>query len=502
MNRTKRLIKRWYGVLAFGLALASMPATAAATWPGAIDTFTGKPRIIVLSDIGNEPDDQMSLVRLLVYANTLDIEALVATTSTWLKTGVNPQTMHNLIDAYGVVRPNLMKHAAGWPEAADLNARVVAGQPGYGMAATGPDKVSPGAEAIIRVADKPDPRPVWVSVWGGANTLAEALIHVRATRSPEALDAFVAKLRVYAISDQDDAGPWIRKEFPNLFYVVRPTPPDGSEYYYATWTGISGDVFYRNGEGADGTSVTNAWLETHIRKGPLGAHYPKFAYIMEGDTPAFLGLIENGLNSYRSPSWGGWGGRYVYRQPYGETHAIWSQGGDAGGRVTSQDTVVGVDGKTHVSDQATIWRWRTAFQNDFAARMDWTIKPFAGANHNPVAVVNGVAGTAPIVLDATVGHAVVLDGGQSNDPDKNPLHYRWFAYPEAGLAPGQTLAEVRVDNGDAALATVMPLAACQARWLGVRPRCDQGTAHIILEVTDSGSPALTTYRRVILTVHP
>ena len=40
-----------------------------------------KPRIFVLTDIENEPDDAMSMVRFLVYANQYDIEGLVATTS-------------------------------------------------------------------------------------------------------------------------------------------------------------------------------------------------------------------------------------------------------------------------------------------------------------------------------------------------------------------------------------------------------------------------------------
>ncbi len=60
-----------------------------------------------------------------------------------------------------------------------------------------------------------------------------------------------------------------------------------------------------------------------------------------------------------SPTYGGWGGRYVWRQPYGESRPIWTQGGDSyPGRDNSRDTVVGVDGKTYTSDQATIWRWR------------------------------------------------------------------------------------------------------------------------------------------------
>ena len=80
-----------------------------------VDDFVGHPRLIVISDIGNEPDDQMSLVRLLLYSNEIDIEALIASTSTWQKNAVHPETMRALIRAYGVVRPNLLQHAAGWP---------------------------------------------------------------------------------------------------------------------------------------------------------------------------------------------------------------------------------------------------------------------------------------------------------------------------------------------------------------------------------------------------
>ena len=287
--------------------LCGAGAAAQSLQPGYIDDFDGNPRVVVLSDIGNEPDDQMSFVRLLLYSNELDLEALIATTSTWQKNKVQPETMRQIVAAYGQVRDNLLKHAEGWPEAAQLDAVVTSGQPAYGMAAVGPAKMSPGAEAIIRAADRNDPRPLWITIWGGANTLAQTLQHVRATRSSANVDSLVAKLRVYSISDQDDAGPWIHREFPNLFYIVKPSSPDSGEYASATWTGISGDVYYRNCMGADGRAVTNDWLETNIRiKGPLGRFYPKFAFIMEGDTPAFLGLTRNGLNSYRNPSWGGW----------------------------------------------------------------------------------------------------------------------------------------------------------------------------------------------------
>lgn len=482
-----------FATAAFGIG-QSLPPTH-------VDDFTGKPRVIVTSDIGNEPDDQMSLVRLLVYSNEFDIEGLIATTSTWQRTATHPETMHELIAAYGSVRSNLMLHAKGWPRADELDSRVFAGQNAYGLAATGSGKVSDGARAIFRAAESDDARPLWICIWGGANTLAQALIEARATRTPEQLSRLIAKLRVYSISDQDDAGPWIRREFPELFYIVSPSTPTSGESYFATWTGISGDRYYRNGEGADSTTVTNEWLDAKIRsKGPLGKAYPRFMFIMEGDTPSFLGLIDNGLNAYRRPDWGGWGGRYVFRQPYGETHPIWTQGGDEFARVTSQDTVLGADGAEHVSDQATIWRWREAFQNDFAARMSWTVSDFAHANHNPVAVVNGQAGTAPIEINVEAGKSVSLDASQSSDSDGQALHYYWFHYAEAGSADGN-LASVTLSGAETARVTVKADSPCHALWLPLIPCKGAGIAHLILAVTDEGTPRLTSYRRVILQVH-
>jgi hypothetical protein len=73
------------------------------------------------------------------------------------------------------------------------------------------------------------------------------------------------------------------------------------------------------------------------------------------------------------------------------------------GSPNSRDTVTGVDGQSYTSDQATIWRWREAFQHDFSARMDWTMKDFKDANHNPVVVVNGDTTKEPIFIRAKVG---------------------------------------------------------------------------------------------------
>jgi hypothetical protein len=486
-------------VATYGLAQSTPPAHAD---PAHVDNFAGKPRVIVISDIGNEPDDQMSLVRLLLYSNELDIEALIASTSTWQRTTIHPETMRTLIDAYAKVRPNLLLHAQGWPVAADLTRIVYPGQTAYAMAATGPGKSSPGSEAIVGAIERDDPRPLWICLWGGANTLAQALIDLRATHTAEELERLIARLRISSISDQDDAGPWIRREFPGLFYIVSPSTPTSADYYAATWTGISGDLYYRNGEGGDFSTVTNEWLDANIRsQGPLGKVYPRFLFIMEGDTPSYLGLIDNGLNAYRRPDWGGWGGRYVYRQPYGETRPIWTQGGDEFLRTTSQDTVIGVDGRLHTSDQATIWRWRTAFQNDFAARMSWTVSDFAHASHNPLVVVNSQPGVQPIEIDAEVGRPIVLDASRTTDPNGSPLHYHWFHYAEAGVADGNR-STVILAGADKPHAEVTATAVCAPAWLpGLIPCRGDGVAHIILAVTNEGSPPLTSYRRIILHVH-
>ena len=505
-------------VIAGRVSVDAQPAAPIDALAARIDPYVEKSRVIVMTDIANEPDDQMSMVRFLVYSNQFDVEGLIATTSTWMKNRVRRDVIQTLVAAYAQVRPKLLEHQPGFPSAESLNAVITSGQPTYGMAAVGPDKTSAGADLIVSSAEKADPRPVWVLAWGGTNTLAQALQQARATRTPAQLDALVSKLRVYTISDQDDAGPWIRREFPALHYIASPSTPDGEQYYLATWTGISGDRFYRNAPGADFTTFSDAWVNANIRsKGPLGKLYPYPCCIHEGDTPSFLGLINNGLASFMSPTYGGWGGRYVWRRFAGEPRAFWTQGGDSfPGRDNSRDTIVGADGSAYTSDQATIWRWRTAFQHDFAARMDWTVSDPRRANHNPAIVLNGRPGKAPVLIDATVGEPLALDAAATRDPDGDTLKYTWFFYPEAGTGiPGQPVAARGqpaagglpgaggVPSGPPGgprqpAPRVMLDAASTSRAI-VTPRV-AGTAHIILAVEDGGTPTLTSYRRVILSI--
>lgn len=435
----------------------------------AFSSTTVKPRVLVLTDIQNEPDDTESLIRFLTYSNQFDVEGFIATTSVWLKDRVEPDSVKSIISKYALVRNNLLKHESGFPAAGYLLNRVKAGLPKLGMDGVGAGNDSEGSDFIITVVDKNDPRPVWIPVWGGANCLAQALWKVRATRTPAAVAKFVNKIRVYTISDQDNSGPWIRQNFPGLFFIFSAN----------TWWGIAGDNFQEGFTGADTTLINRSWVNKNIRynHGPFAAAYPQLMHIMEGDTPSFLYLVNNGLSNPENPGFGGWGGRYTrYKDSSAQLYKnFW---------VDAADSVYGIDGQWHFSDKATVWRWRQAFQNDFEARIDWSNTPVTtDANHPPVVKVKSNA------LTVKGGKPVELSDAGSFDPDKNNLHYNWMYYKEAGTYNGGAVKLVKTSSGKKVTITT-PLVG--------KPQ----TLHFIFSVTDDGKPALTRYQRVIIKVLP
>ncbi len=451
-----------------------------------IEAQSTKKRVIVLSDIEADPDDTQSLIRFLLYSNQWDIEGLVATTSIHQKSSVFPESMHKILKAYQKVQPNLLVHEKGYPSYESLKALVKKGLPVYGMEGVGKGKDSEGSEWIVQQLIKKDDRPIWFSIWGGPNTLAQALYKIKETYSAQEAAKIYQKVRIYTISDQDDSGPWIRKTFPDIFFVVTP----GYSYSYATWLGMS-----TNAPGTDRESVSNNWLAKNIQQGhgPLGALYPDVAYGMEGDTPAYLGLIENGLNNANHPNIGGWGGRYelylptlrdsnsgAFKRPNWpkdepETRAIWTN---------AEDSLRGNDNQFYKSNTATIWRWRTAVQNDFAARIDWTTKKFNEVNHAPV-----VKTTHPDQFTVKSGEEFFLNADGTSDPDGDSMSYLWFQYKEAGTYPGYI--------------STRPFSPNLYRLPITAPAVDSPkTIHFILQVTDKGSPALTRYKRIVVTVVP
>jgi hypothetical protein len=451
-----------------------------------------KNRVIILTDIEADPDDTESMVRLLLYSNVIDIKGLIATTSTHQRNIVHPESIQRVIRAYDKVQANLMKHEAGFPSADSLLLLVKQGLPEYGMKGVGKGKDSQGSEWIIKVLEENDERPLWICVWGGPTTLAQALYKIKKTKSETETKQLIAKLRVYTISDQDDGGIWIRKNFPDLFYIVSP-----GGYENSTWGAINQFVPDINNE-----TMSNSWLAQNIQQGhgPLGTIYPDVAYGMEGDTPSWLSLIPNGLNEPEHPNWGGWGGRYEkYLPEYSsfnsgftggvpiepEPREIWTNAIDRYepymhneyGRAVIRDTISFTD------NRVTLWRWRDDFQNDFAARMDWCIKPYGEANHPPVPALGH-----PEQIAVKSGDIFSLDASGTTDPDGDNLSYLWFQYPEAGSYKKL----IKIDSAENLYKVFVKA-----------PEVEKNeTAHFILRVTDKGKSPLSQYKRVIVNILP
>jgi hypothetical protein len=408
-----------------------------------------KPRVIHTTDLGADPDDEMSMVRQLVMANDFDIEGLVVATGCWRKNQNNTNLLDRLVDAYGQVVSNLQVHDPEFPSVDYLRSISVMGQRGYGMGDVGEGRDSEGSELIIASVDKDDPRPLWATCWGGCNTIAQALQKVERERSADELAEFVSKLRVYDILGQDNAGTWIAKNFPGLLYI-RAT----SVY---NW------------------QPTDGWVDANVQShGPLGAAYPDPPYVYEGDSPAIFHLIPNGLHDPSRLEQGGWGGRF---QP--ETG------------IRGMSCMAGEDAPfdpytMHNEPTESIRRWRDALQNDFEARMDWSITDnYADANHHPTAVLNGDATRDVLELSASAGSSLALSADGSSDPDDDGLIYNWFFYDE----PSSYNGSVTIQNGDSASATV-----------AIPGNAGGQSIHVVLEMRDGGSPSLYAYRRAIINV--
>ncbi|RMJ06966.1 hypothetical protein CDV36_013438 [Fusarium kuroshium] len=383
-----------------------------------------KPRTFMISDILNEPDDEMSLVRFLLYSNQFDVRGLCASTSISLQNETHPEAMERIIRAYGKVVDNLNFHVGPncqFPSADKLLALVSSGPKVYGRKFLS-EPLSEGARRLVQSLEECE-EPLYVGLWGGANVVAQALHHIDQTKPKAEANQLRSRLRVYSISDQDDTGPWIRQRWPTVVYIV--SMHGFGEFLAATWVGINAED---NGV-PDMTKVQDDWLTPNIRVGPLGAEYPLIKFGMEGDSPSFMGLISNGLSNPEKPEWGGWGGRY--------NRITWAHDLSAEYGV-SPDTVVAPGGKPYMSVQSTVWRWRDASQDDFAARMQWTLhQDFSAATHPPLVDVNGSVGPEALHIMVPPNASITLDASKTVDLDHpgdiGQLEFEWFYYLEPGF---------------------------------------------------------------------
>ncbi len=443
-----------------------------------------KPRLVVLTDIAPgdiEPDDMESMIRLLVHADLYEIEALIAS-SGWNSSGRPYPTswidsLKTTINEYEKDLPNLMKRSEQtgflpldmecrqqkigyWPSAEYLRSRLMLGSLQMGYKNLSHENRSAGSDLIIKLTDEADDRPLWITIWGGGNTLAQAIWQVKQERTEEQLKGFLNKLRVYTITDQDvpwedrhinypfSSHHWMRREFgKDLLFI----------WDESAWLS-------QNDFGA------KSWKEyaTHIQNhGNLGAIYPKNKWGVEGDTPSFLHLMPNGLNNPAVPNHTGWGGYFEWNQGMdNETYCYTNHSAPT----------------KEISRKYEKYFYPATF-NNFAARMDWASE--GRGNRNPVVIVNGEQGIAILKLHPKQGSEVILDGSQSFDPDADSITFKWWVLPEAGSYPGTV--------------TIVDANMEKAR-IKIPQDAIGKSIHVICEVTDSGNPSLTSYRRVLFEV--
>jgi hypothetical protein len=324
-----------------------------------------------------------------------------------------------------------------------------------GMDKIGAENNSEGSDLIIKLADEKDDRPVWVTIWGGGNTLAQSIWQVQQTRNGQELKVFLNKLRAYAITDQDrpqrssyeiSSHAWMRREFPEDLLFI---------WDECAWR-------YQNGTGKANWDQYAEHIQDH---GNLGSQYPKYVWGVEGDTPSFLHILPNGLNDPQQPIQAGWGG-----------YAEWGLGPDNNGYSYTNSTA---------DVQEICRRYEDHFYpatfNNFAARMDWAME--GRGNRNPVSVINGDSRLEIMTISPEAGSKLVLDASGSYDPDGDSMVFKWWIQPEAGTYTN----DVKLLNSDSGKTT-----------LNVPSDAAGKSFHIICEITDNGIHHLTSYRRIII----
>jgi hypothetical protein len=293
----------------------------------------------------SDPDDMQSMVRFLLYANEFDVEGLIASAGSFAMVA-DKNNILGVLDEYDKVYNNLKSYDLEYPTAGYLRSVTYEGkgnnnglkiqwgcdnQPFSDIIGEGMD--SEASEAIIRAADKPDSRPLWISVWGGPREVSQAIWKVKKTRSEEEFRKFIGKLRIFLIHCQDGTQKWLMNEFPDLFIIESKKTYQG--------------MFSNNYSNSD-----LQWVNENIRynHGPLCAIYPPEGIgspgVCEGDSPSFLYLVSanRGINDPEDPTQPSWGGQYIRKD----------------------NTNHYVDGPGPES----ISRWALEFQTEFKERAD------------------------------------------------------------------------------------------------------------------------------------
>ena len=482
--------------------------------PSVQSTVPERPRTIITTD--GEVDDMDSFIRMLLHSNEFQVEGLVYSSSQWhykgdgkgtLFTSEMPGTarrygertdlrwpgttwMQEFIDKYATVYMNLKEHDGNFPSPDYLRSIVKTGNINF----EGDMKeATEGSDFIKQVLLDEKEGPVYVEIWGGTNTLARALKSIEEEyRGTSAWDEIYKKVSdktfIYTILDQDAT----------YTRYVAPTWPDIRVIYNSSqfwsfayaWpmvvtdklkTCMGGKWFAEHIKFNHGSLLENYYLwgdgsriegDPEHTQGSMEVaaerHMDQYDFISEGDSPSWFYLMDFGLRSTEDPTYGGLGGRF--RQSESNPRR-WEDGRDLGD--LNPET-----GKVDPSYPQV--RWIGVLQNEFAARADWCLKPYNEANHAPVVMLK-----CPEDIEASPGSRVDLSC-TVGDPDHDGFTVKWWPYMEAGTC------RIPVQIEDA---------ASQHSTVTVPEDAEPGqTIHLILEVKDDGTPVLTRFARVIVTV--
>src|SRR6185369_619815 len=181
-----------------------------------------------------------------------------------------------------------------------------------------------------------------------------------------------------------------------------------------------------------------------------------------------MNILANGLRAFENPTFGGWGGRGTRIQNFSFSMSDTSQQAMAAALASAN------------RNQGTYPNFFPAAQNDFAARMKWSVTPkYADANHEPTVVIEG-----PLHVLASAGETIRLNG-KISDPDNDKVSIKWWQF-KVGTFPD----DVTIANGGTEQCRVTIPKTAKAGE----------TIHLILEASDTGTPTLTRYQRVVMTV--
>lgn len=473
-----------------------------------------KPRTIVTTD--GEIDDVDSFIRMLLYANEFRIEGLIYSSSMWHYKGDGKGTsfvsememtknmygaqtdlrwpgttwMNPLLDAYEEVYPKLSQHADGFPTADYLRSVVRVGNIDFEGEM---EKDTPGSDFIKAKLLDENMEPIYLQVWGGTNTIARALksIEDEFKSSPEwekIYQKVIDKAIIYAILDQDATyRKYIEPNWPDLkiyynssqfwcfAYPWKEAVPE-SQHYLFEGEFMGNEIIndhgpllkqyysYGDGQKQEGDDEHIHGDPTQLENAQWGS-FGIFDFISEGDSPAFLHLIDVGLDNLNHPEWGGWGGRLVQSSTQPNR---WEDGAAALDYSPFKDTL---------DPTYPQIRWIEAIQQDFAARADWCVKDYPNANHAPLVKVIGTA-RPKAKAGAKLNLAV-----ETSDPDGDEVETKFWIYQEVGTHTGKASLNA---SGNQVEVQLGPSAT--------------GQLHIIAEVKDNGIHPMTRYARFVVEV--